>query len=174
LFLTVMAVAAGSLAVASPASADELGLLLNFGNGLCIQPEGNSREMGALIVQEPCEQFTTGRHNPFQEWSAVRQDPSGEVFFVQNRGSGWCLRARGLNGPANGLEIMQWDCNFITDVDWSYGTSPVPSAFALESRLSGSRGFCLDVPGGSGAPGLPLQLFRCNRSGAQLWQAFDH
>jgi Ricin-type beta-trefoil lectin domain len=169
LLLTVMAVAAGSLAVASPASAAPLGLLRNYGNGLCIQPEGNSGAEGAPIVQVPCDRFTTGSHNPFQEWSALPQDPSGGVFYVQNHGSGFCLE---VDSRANGAEIRQWECNWISNVDWSAGTTPVPGTLVLESRISGSRGFCLDVPGASGEVGLHMQLYRCNQSEAQIWQPF--
>jgi hypothetical protein len=171
LLLTVIAVAAGSLAVTSPASADTFGPIQNYGNGLCMQPEGNSPEEGALIVQEPCELFTTGVRNLFQEWYSLCQDSSCRVFYWVNRGSGLCMRARGPGGPFNGAQIMQWECNWITDVDWDYGTSPVVDAFVLESRISGSRGYCLDVPGASGAVGLPLQLYSCNQTGAQIWLA---
>jgi hypothetical protein len=166
-----MAVVAGSLAVAAPARADTFGPIQNYGNGLCMQPEGNSPEQGALIVQEPCTLFTTGARNLFQEWYSLCQDARCSVFYWVNRGSQLCLRARGLNGPANHEQIMQWACNWITDVDWVYGTDPIADTFVLESRLSGSHGYCLDVPGASGAVGLPLQLYRCNQTGAQIWRA---
>lgn len=164
LLLTLMAVAAGSLAVASPASA----AVVNYGNGLCIQPEGNSNSNGAPIVQVPCEELTTGRYNPYQDWSFV---PQGDgVFHVQNRGSGWCLHA---NRRASHAEITQWECSWISNVDWSIRNSPVPGTFALESLISGSGGLCLNIPGGSGGPGLPLWLYECNDTGDFLWwQAF--
>jgi Ricin-type beta-trefoil lectin domain-like len=166
LFLTVMAVAAGSLAVASPASADPLGLVINYGNGLCIQPEGNARWGGAPIVQMPCD-----LSNPFQDWSAVCQDPGCGVFYVQNHGSGLCLNA---TRRASHAEITQWECNWISNVDWSIHNSPVPGTFVLESRISGSRGFCLNIPGGSGGPGQGLWLYECNDTRDFLWQAFRH
>jgi len=174
-FLTVlfagMALLVGGLATASAARADTFGPIQNYGNGLCMQPEGNSSAQGALIVQLPCDQYTTGNRNLWQEWYSVCQDSSCSVFYWRNRGSQLCLRARGLTGPANGEQIMLWACNGITDMDWRYGTSPVSGAFVLESRISGSTGYCLDVPGASSAPGLALQLYRCNRTIAQLWQA---
>jgi len=62
-------------------------------------------------------------------------------------------------------------CNQITDGTWDYGTSPLSTTFVLESRLSNSRGYCLDVPGASAAAGLALQLYQCNQTVAQQWRA---
>jgi hypothetical protein len=171
LLLAAAAMVAVSLAIASPASADTLGPIQNYGNGLCMQPEGNSSAQGALIVQEPCDLYTTGVRNLYQEWYGLCQDANCSVFYWVNRGSQLCLRARGLTGPANGEQIMQWACNWITDVDWVYGSSPITGTFVLESRLSGSHGYCLDVPGASWQVGLALQLYRCNQTVAQIWQA---
>jgi hypothetical protein len=160
-----------SVAMATPANADTFGPIQNYGNGLCMQPEGNSSAQGALIVQQPCDLYVSGIRNLYQEWYSVCQDANCSVFYWVNRGSQLCLRARGLNGPANGLQIMQWACNWITDVDWVYGSSPVIDTFVLESRLSGSRGYCVDVPGASWQAGLALQLYRCNQTVAQIWRA---
>jgi ricin-type beta-trefoil lectin protein len=168
---TVVAALATSLAIAAPAHADTLGPIQNVGNGLCMQPEGNSAAQGALIVQQPCDQFTTGQRNLFQEWDGVCKDANCSVFFWRNRGSQLCMRARGLTGPANGEQIMLWACNQISDVNWVFGRSPIAGTFVLESRLSRSTGFCLDVPGQSQTPGQALQLFRCNQTVAQIWQA---
>lgn len=51
--MTVAAVLAGNFAMASPAHANFLGPVQNYGNGLCMQPAGNSAQSGTLIVQEP-------------------------------------------------------------------------------------------------------------------------
>jgi hypothetical protein len=169
--LTAVAALSASLAVASPASADTLGPIQNYGNHLCMQPQDNSSAEGALIVQEPCDLYTKGVRSLFQEWYGRCQDSGCSVFYWVNRGSQLCLRARGLTGPANGEQIMQWACNWISDVDWVYGSDPIANTFIMESRLSGSRGYCLDVPGASGAVGLALQLYRCNQTVAQIWQA---
>jgi hypothetical protein len=165
----VLAVA--NMASTSAAHADTFGPIQNYGNGLCMQPEGNSSEQGTLLVQRPCDQYTTGTRNLFQEWYSVCKDANCNVFYWKNRGSQLCMRARGVTGPANGEQIMLWACNQISDVTWIYGSDPVADTFVLESRLSGSNGYCLDVPGASSQPGLPLQLYRCNQTVAQIWQA---
>lgn len=162
---------AGSLALVSPASADTSGPIQNYGNDLCMQPQDNSAAVGALVVQEPCGLFTTGVRNLFQEWDAICISSNCSTFYWVNRGSQLCLRARGLGGPANGEQIMQWQCNQISDVRWSYGNDPIAGTFILQSRISGSTGYCLDVPGASGTVGLALQLYRCNQTVAQIWQA---
>jgi glucosylceramidase len=160
-----------ALAVASPAHADDFGPIQNYGNGLCMGPQGNSSDQGTLIVQEPCDQYTTGQRNLWQEWYAVCINSSCSAFHWVNRGSQLCLRARGLGGPANGEQIMLWTCNGITDLNWVYGSDPVSGTFILESRISGSTGYCLDVPGASWQQGLALQLYQCNQTVAQIWQA---
>lgn len=178
--LTVMAAAAavlaGSLTLASPAMADTFGPVHNYGDGLCIQPAGNSVAQGTLIVQEPCNlnPVTLTSNNPFQQWSVSCLNSGCSTFHYVNVASGLCLRARGLTGPANGEQIMLWTCNQITDLNWTQHAVNIPNradllGFTMESRISGSTGYCLDVPGASGAIGLALQLYRCNGTVAQLW-----
>jgi hypothetical protein len=167
---TLAAIAAalvGTLAVATPARADTFGPMQNYGDNLCIQPQDNSPFQGTLIVQVPC-QLTDGgtAANPFQVWYF-------NGSHLVNFGSGLCLRARGLTGPANGEQIMLWTCNSITDLNWTTHAVDVGSAsilaWSVESRISGSTGYCLDVPGASGQIGLALQLWRCNGTVAQIW-----
>jgi hypothetical protein len=174
LLFAAAAMIAASLALATPASADTSGPVQNVGNGLCFQPAGNSTASGTDIVQEPCD-FTIGTRNLSQEWDYVCTNSSCGTVHVVNRASQLCLRARGPNGPANGLEIMLWACNSITDLNWDFGPNPgsLSPNFELRSRISGSTSFCLDVPGASGAIGVALQLFQCNGTVAQLWRAPD-
>ena len=166
--LALVAALAASLAITSPAYADTAGPVQNYGNGLCLTPEG--AWSGALVRQQPCDLYTTGVRNLMQEWDGFCQNSNCTVFHFVNRGSQLCLRARGLNGPANGEQIMLWDCNWISDINWAWGRDPVAGTFVPESRISGSTGYCLDVPGASWTPGLALQLYRCNQTVAQIWQ----
>lgn len=171
-----VAILVGSVTLASPAMADTFGPVQNYGDGLCFQPDGGSSLQGTLIVQEPCDlnPVTLTSSNPFQQWSVSCLNSSCSAFHYVNVGSGLCLRARGLSGPANGEQIMLWTCNQITDLNWASHSVDIPNradllGFTLESRISGSTGYCLDVPGASGAVGLALQLYRCNGTVAQLW-----
>jgi Ricin-type beta-trefoil lectin domain-like len=160
-----------SLAVASPADADTGGPTLNYYGGLCLTPQNNNPASSTLIVQMPCDIYTTGVRNLMQEWTAVCNDSNCRSFHYINRGSGLCLRARGT-GPARGLQIMLADCTSITDNNWVYRSTSVPGTFGLESRISGSSGYCLDVPGGNlTTVGLALQLWTCNGTAAQVFWA---
>lgn len=168
IFTTLVAGILGSFLAVSPAHADTQGMLQNW-SGYCLTPQGNSPASGTLIVQEPCDFLTTGVRNLMQEWTAVCADSSCGSFHYINRGSGRCLRARGPNGPALGLQIMLWDCNSISDLNWVSRFSSMPKWFSLESRLANSHGYCLDVPGAqTGTPGLALQLWTCNGTIAQF------
>jgi len=47
------------------------------------------------------------------------------------------------------------------------GGSPFPGPNPIQTRVSGSTGFCLDVPGGNAFAGAQLQLWTCNGTAAQ-------
>jgi hypothetical protein len=163
---------AGSLTLASPAMADTYGPVKNFGNGLCFQPAGGSSLDGTPIVQKPCDlNRVLTSSNRFQDWSVSCLNSGCTVFHYVNVGSGLCLAAEG-NGPANGLPILLKVCRNVTDLNWTQHqviTVEGLNSFTMESRLAGSTGFCLDVPGASGTIGLALQLYRCNGTVAQIW-----
>lgn len=174
-----MAVAAAAmvvagLVVASPAGADVIGPLQNQGNNKCFQPFRDSTEVGAAIVQHECTYPpASGRIDPFQDWYGACQNSKCDVVHVVNVGSGLCMRARGLTGPANGEDIMLWTCNKISDLNWTIQTpdlgDPNKMGATFESRLFGRSGFCLDVPGSTIEEDHALQLFECNGTDAQRW-----
>ncbi len=170
-FVTFVAAVVASLAVASPAHADTDGPTVNYYGGLCLTPEGPWA--GALVRQQPCDLYTTGVRNLMQEWTGVCINSSCSSFHYVNHGSGLCLRARGPNGVALGLQIMLWYCNSISDNNWVYRSTPVGGqTFALESRLANSHGYCLDVPQGDiTTANLALQLWYCNGTAAQVFWA---
>lgn len=106
--------------------------------------------------------------NRDQEWDAVCKDASCSIVHMVNHGSGLCLDARG--GATNGTPIQMWTCNSISNENWDFGLSPRGSQdFAFRSRVSGTRSHCLDVPGAQDVDGLPMQLWNCNGTAAQLW-----
>jgi len=133
--------------------------IMNFGSGQCLQPVGESTAAGAAIVQEPCN----GRLA--QTW--YQDPPGGTIGHYWNANSGLCLDTRG--GAANGTPVQQWACNSISNENWEYPEVPSDSVPPLISRVSGTRTYCLDVPGAQHTPGLAMQIYRCNGSEAQLW-----
>jgi hypothetical protein len=171
--VTIVAAIVASFAVASPAHANYNGTpTSNYYAGyagLCLAPQNNAPWQGTLIVQAPCDVYTTGVRNLMQEWTSVCN--YNAICHYVNDGSGLCLRARGPNGVALGLQIMLWDCNSISDNNWVFRSySTVTGSYSLESRLANSRGYCLDVPGGHlTTPGLALQLWYCNGTASQVF-----
>jgi len=165
--LSLAVVTAASLTVASPANADTSGPIRNTGNQKCLTPVNPSQ--GAAVVQHPCD-IDRGIINRDQEWDAVCKDASCSIVHMVNHGSGLCLDARG--GATNGTPIQMWTCNSISNENWDFGLSPRGSqVFAFRSRVSGTRSHCLDVPGAQDMDGLPMQLWNCNGTAAQLWMS---
>lgn len=120
----------------------------SFLTGLCLQPVNESTAQGAPIVQLRC---TGGQA---QQWRKVQL--SGGVFHFVNVLTGLCLDARG--SAANRTPVQQWTCNNISNENWQPGDSGDDDVPPLYSRVSGTRSYCLDVPGGSKTAGLVKNL----------------
>jgi hypothetical protein len=93
---------------------------------------------------------------------------SGNIFHYVNGLSGLCLDARGR--AVNGTPIQQWTCNRISNENWEPGEDIDDTIPPLISRVSSTRSYCLDVPGGQKVAGLAMQIYRCNGTLAQAWE----
>lgn len=134
------------------------GVIRNIGNNMCLQPVNGSGDLGAAIVQEPCD-------NSFaQDWVFIPL--GGTSYRFQNQLSTLCLDARG--GAMNGTPIQQWTCNGISNEKWDTGLR-LPDAVPLTSQVSGTHSHCLDVAGAQPVAGLAMQLYVCNGTYAQGW-----
>jgi hypothetical protein len=65
-----------------------------------------------------------------------------------------------------------WDCTSTeSNTRWQWptpsGQAAFPNIWPIQSRVSGSTGYCLDIPGASTATGLQVQIYRCNGTNAQ-------
>jgi hypothetical protein len=161
---------AGALAIMSPAGAVPPGspifVIFNDLNILCIQPSGASIDAGAAVVLASCRESTV------QDW--VRDDLGGGVVHYRNANSNLCLDAFG--SAANRTQLIQWPCNTISNERWQ----PIhigpdgPDDFAekIVSRVSGTSGYCLDVPGFTESVGLQVQIYGCNGTAAQQWYEY--
>jgi hypothetical protein len=141
------------------AAACETCQIYNFLSNQCLQPVSGSTEQGAAIVQQPCNGSLA------QEWTRVRV--SGNVSHYVNSLSKLCLDARG--GAANHTPVQQWTCNRISNENWEEGDDSDDTIPPLYSRVSGTRSYCLDIPGGQKTAGLAMQIYRCNGTEAQAW-----
>jgi hypothetical protein len=166
--LKAFCVAASLIAVASwgkPAAADQPFIFFNSHTNMCLQPLGQSTAQGVAIVQEPCTLPTPPTEA--QEWIYVPNGGAG--FHFENALSGLCLDARGK--AEDGTPVQQWTCDQISNENWEPPTGPQgKSVGPVHSRVSGSNSFCLNIPGGQQAPGLGMQILRCDGAVSQAWE----
>jgi hypothetical protein len=83
-------------------------------------------------------------------------------------------RLEARNGAVNGGGIALWDCSSTeSNTHWQWptvsGQAAFPGTHPIQSRVSNSTGFCLDVPGGNDFLELAMQAYRCNGTVAQLF-----
>jgi hypothetical protein len=154
---------------------------LNYGSRLCLQPEHETPTNGVAIVQQRCKE-----NDRYQRWffSAKRLDyQKPGIYWVVNSGSGQCLDDRD-GRTADGSPVQQWTCNFTsTTMQWkleSLGYSPELPLYPPWAQFINVRsGKCLDVRGGSSAPGARVQIYHCTSMGtvagghANLAQVFE-
>jgi hypothetical protein len=148
--------AATCLAVTSPAYADEdpIVKLVSGQSQECLQPAGESHELGVAIVQVGCNGHRA------QQWTKTGGVFSDKNKFI-NRESGLCLDARG--GAMNGTPIQQWACGNITNENWSVGGA----GNKLISRVSNTWSHCIATPGIG--DNLAMELRVCNTDSSQIW-----
>ena len=164
---------AAAVAPAAPASAGTVAPYYRIGMApqggalsLCLQ--GNlGGPLGSTVTQQNCNPDLT---DASQLWLPISL--GGNIYKFQNIGTGRCLEAR--NGAVNGGAVDLWDCTSgESNERWYWppsttaGRSPFPGLNPIQTRVSGSTGFCLDVPGAQITPGLQLQTWRCNGTLAQ-------
>jgi hypothetical protein len=160
LFIGLVAALAGVLVFALPAAASGGPIRNAEYTELCLQPVDGSTEQGAAIVTALCD------HSAAQAWAV---DLVGDrVLHFRNEHSGLCLDARG--GAANRTPVQQWTCNSISNENWEIDEVFGPDyPYTFVSRVSGTRSHCLDIPNGRDAPGVAMQIYRCNGTPTQLW-----
>lgn len=127
---------------------------------MCLQPINGSMAPGAAIVQEPCDRSAA------QEWIYIILE--GRPFHFKNALSGLCLDARGK--AANETPVQQWTCNDITNENWDIEANPKGGGAPVISRVSRSNSYCLDVRMGQKTAGLPMEIYHCHQTAAQMWQ----
>jgi ricin-type beta-trefoil lectin protein len=162
--LSVTGTGAANAAQPAPTSATPLvGIfhpIRNSGDNLCLQPQ--STDEFAAIVQEPCDGSAS------QGWQD-RLIQTNHYNFI-NQASGECMDA--FDGAVNGARVLQTPCSGdkgISNQQYNTGAT-LPAVVSIESRVGfRDTGFCVDVPGQNSTPGLGMQLWKCNKTLAQLW-----
>jgi len=130
-------------------------------NGLCLEADP-----GVQFVYQVATQTCDPVNNRAQQWLEVTQ---GGIDKWVNQAIGWCLYT---DSRFDGSPIALWDCNAnISNTRWApIGTK---SGFTqLQSRISGTTGLCLTVPGGQVLRGLWMELLACAATDATHAQTF--
>ncbi len=75
--------------------------------------------------------------------------------------AGKCIDVAGNDTGGNNAHVQLWDCQAAAvDQHWTYVNNTLQTL-----------GRCMDIAGGLTANGTKVQLYDCNSSGAQVWQA---
>jgi hypothetical protein len=165
--LLAAAAIAGLTAAAAPARADAATHLffntaMQDSNGvwrfanLCLEADPGP-DFAYRVAMQPCDLS----NNPAQRWQAIAV--SNGVYKFVNEAVGWCLYT---DTRFDGSPIALWDCSAnISNTRWAW--SGILGLQTLESRISGTTGHCLDIPGGQLLAGRWMQLYGCNGTAAQ-------
>jgi hypothetical protein len=156
-----------AVAAAAPASASPvtpywhiMTVPQGFDFPLCLQGDLGG-PLGSTVTQQNCDPTFT---SPSQLWQPI--SVSGDISKLRNISTGRCLEAR--NGAVNGGAVDLWPCESSESNElWSW-PGAFPNVESIQTRVSGSIGYCLDVPGAALTVGLQMQIYRCNRTAAQI------
>jgi hypothetical protein len=167
LLLTTCAAALAVLPGGQPALAANPAPVVNYGNGLCLQPvpdtfPGHVVDIygdGIPIEQVPCNGSTE------QQWSRVplfkAPDPlngaSAQVYYVINQLTLKCMDVTdGKTG--DGVRIQQWTCNGGDSEKWF--AHPYLYPIFRDRYVNYHTGKCVDVPGATSQQAI-MQQYRC-------------
>ena len=135
--------------------------IVNFGDSTkCMSAP--TAAVNTAVVEARCDGSSA------QNWE-LRSFGTNIWQFINQNGAGFCLFAFSPP-PRNGAPMGLNDCRTVSNEEFNTHTSST-GFVSLESRTGFTNtGFCVDVPGGSGAPyGEQLVLFQCNGSQSQFW-----
>jgi hypothetical protein len=154
-----LAIAAGTLVVASPAQAalpTPYGQISPFSAITKCLDNAFSRDNNHQIVQWSCVNQSS------QLWR-VQYGWTGLVFIV-NQYSGKCLTVLG-GSTDKGAAVVQYDCSTANyNGMWNFirTTDPTPSGGGGFLIQNGTSGLCLNIAGGSTANGARLIQWTCD------------
>jgi hypothetical protein len=159
--LSAAGIAAAITTAAAPAHADPIyvGIATTTpGSNLCLEADP-APDWAYRVYTQPCNVS----NNWAQQWTYLYQDVG--IYKIENRAiGGWCIEA---NAIADGSAVPLWPCSSTeSNLRWN----PFDAGFGLtgfQSRISGSFGHCLDVPGAQTAPSWSMQVYGCNNTSAQ-------
>jgi hypothetical protein len=157
---------AGMTAAAAPAHAATDFFYIAFippgSNNVLMCLEGDpAPDFAYRVTTQPCNVA----NNQAQHWTEVSS--SGGSIKLVNNAINWCMEA---NRITDGSPIPLWPCTSTeSNLNWVWtATGTAFAAGHFESRISGSTGHCLTVPGAQALQGLWMTLSACDGSSSQL------
>jgi len=131
------------------------------GGTMCLEADP-APDFAYRVTTQTCDTAS----NQAQQWDIQVQ--GGGIVKLANRAiSGWCIEA---NAIGNGSAVPLWPCSSTeSNLRWAWHHDNNFGISVFESRISGSTGHCLDVPGGQTLKGLWMQVYSCNSTAAQTF-----
>ena len=128
--------------------------IVNAGNRLCLDVEGQSTKAGGPLQQWGC-------------WEGANQafrliKTASESYEIQGAQSGLCLGAANAS-TVEGARIAQWGCTGALDQQFSLREGAA-GQYTLADQLSG---LCLGIDGGSASQGAALVQWACDGTPSQ-------
>lgn len=127
--------------------------IVSAANGMCVNVAAASVDARAKIIQFACQtpNGATSTNDQFLFNPYLNTDPATSIVSLS---SGLCMNVyQGMNTSTG---IVQSPCDGNNNNSWML--APVGANYHVVAR---SSGMCLNVPGGTQAPGEPLIQFPC-------------
>jgi len=127
-------------------------------SGLCLDVAGGSTAAGGDVIQFTCN------GGPAQRWTVKRN--LGDVITLRAAVSNMCLTVANNGSAAPGTNVQQEPCGGTTSgQEWKLRAMGLDTYELLQNGTTN----CLDVAGGSTAPGGNVAQWTCNDLAPQIW-----
>src|SRR5262245_59638731 len=137
--------------------------VINRRSGLCVDDAAWGVSNGSIV-----QQWTCGAGQDNQEWQFRPTDSGYYNVFVRNAPYlGWDVTG-GAGAVGNGVPLQLWSIGGTGGANQQW--RPVSLGNGFFRFVARHSGRCLDVPGSSTAPGVRLQQWDCNGTGAQSFR----
>jgi hypothetical protein len=124
----------------------------------CVDVQGQSREVGAKLIQYHCKQDSSTNQN-----FILRPIGGSNRYSIISQNSGLCLDIKDFSTDI--IPVQQWTCNGGANQTFSF-TPQDDDTFEIRTN---SKGTCLDVQGASTDDDVGLIQYPCNNGDNQAF-----
>ena len=150
---------------AAPASAAIVGerIIVSSNFPMALDVSGASTDKFAKVIQW----WPTGSTNQTWAWDHVSGAGTNATYRLQNLNSRMCLTTDGVAGH----QLYQYPCQPNNESQmWSTPLDPLRPNLNSDAKISNKMsGLCVDVNGGSHAPGTAIITWYCGSAWNQYW-----